>query len=371
MAPGHPVKLALPGGDELDIFVPDDFDFLAHHVALTGGYFPPHYELALEVAPPDGVILDLGAHLGTFTLAAAASGRRVIAVEASPRNFDLLTRSVRANRVENLVTIVQVAVGDRAGTARFQQEGAWGQVTDSLWARDVVEVQVRPVPELLADLRVGHVDVVKLDVEGSEIAVLDGMAHLLSSAEAPAVVYESNAHTLRMFDATPEALLARFSRLGFDNYLVDDQELLLTPVTSTTFQPETNVDYFAVKGRLELSSRWTVHTPRTDGDLAAAVSAEARRDSVPLRGQVARSLERAPVSLLRRRDVQLTLHALALDPDEDVARAAAWWVRADRDRRLTTPASASVRQSFHLLSEQGRALRDRIEQIRIRWGARP
>jgi FkbM family methyltransferase len=368
---GHPVTLGLPAGPTLEIFVPDGFDFLAHHVALTGAYFPPHFELALDLAPPDGVILDLGAHLGTFALAAAASGRRVIAVEASPRNFELLRRSARANELEDTITIVPVAVSDRAGTARFQQEGAWGQITDSVWARDVVEVPVRTVPEILSDLGVGRVDVVKLDVEGSEIAALDGMARMLSAPEAPAIVYESNAHTLRMFDATPEELIGVLAGFGYDNYLVGEQELALTPVTPESFQPETNVDYVGVKGPLDLPPKWTVRGPRTDGDLARAASLEARRNSAPLRGQIARSLERAPDSLLGRRDVQLTLHALALDPDESVARAASWWVRAEHDAGRGGPGLARTRQRFGRLAEQGRALRDRIEQIRIRWGARP
>jgi hypothetical protein len=69
--------------------------------------------------------------------------------------------------------------------------------------------------------------------------------------------------------------------------------------------------------------------------------------------------------------VQLTLDALVLDPDETVARAAAWWTRSGRDPRRAASGLAGVRQSFHLLGEQGRALRDRLDQIRVRWGARP
>jgi len=368
---GHPARLGLSGGESLEIFLPDSFDFLAHHVALTGAYFPPHFELALDLTPPDGVILDLGAHLGTFSLAAAASGRRVIAVEASPRNVELLGRSADANGLDDTLTIVPVAVSNRAGTARFHQEGAWGQITDSVWASNVVEVPVRTVPEILADLDIGRVDVVKMDVEGSEIAALEGMASMLSAPDAPAVVYESNAHTLRMFDATPERLIGVLADFGYDNYLISEQELALTPVTPATFQPETNVDYAAVKGMIDLPPKWTVRSSRTDSDLARAASAEARRQSAPLRAQIARSLERAPGSLLARRDVQLTLAALAMDPDETVARAAGWWARVDQDAGRAVTGLSGVRQRFHLLGEQGRALRDRLEQIRIRWGARP
>ena len=362
-------RLELPWRDSIEMAVPADYDFLATHVLGAGKYFPPHFELALELAPADGVVLDLGAHLGTFTLAAAASGRRVIAVEAAPRNVEMLTESARANGLEDAITIVPAAVSNRSGTVRFQQEGAWGQVTDSWWAADVVEVPARTVAEILADLGVERVDVVKIDVEGSEIAAIEGMAELLAAPDAPAVVYESNAHTLRMFDVTPEQLVGALADFGYDSYLVDGEERELTPVTRASFQPETNVDYAAVKR--PIPPGWDILRPRTDNDLARAISAESREPSVALRAQLARSLERAPASLLARRDVQLTLTALALDPDETVARAAVWWLRRQRDGTPRATGLGGVRQRFQELGEQGRALRDRLGQIRIRWGARP
>lgn len=366
-------RLELPWRDPIEMAVPADYDFLATHVLGAGKYFPPHFELALELAPAGGVVLDLGAHLGTFTLAAAASGRRVIAVEAAPRNIEMLTESARANGLEDGITIVPAAVSDRSGTVRFQQEGAWGQITESWWAADVVEVPARTVAEILADLGVGRVDVVKIDVEGSEIAAIAGMADLLARPDSPAVVYESNAHTLRMFDVTPEQLVGALADFGYDSYLVDGEERELTPVTRASFQPETNVDYAAVKGALPLPSGWNMLRPRSDNELARAVSAESREPSVALRAQLARSLERAPASLLARRDVQLALTALALDPDETVARAAAWWVRRGGEHGPARRAAGlgGVRQRFQGLGEQGRALRDRLGQIRIRWGARP
>lgn len=363
-------RLELPWREPIEMAVPADYDFLATHVLGAGKYFPPHFELALELAPADGVVLDLGAHLGTFTLAAAASGRRVVAVEAAPRNVEMLEESARANGLADAITIVPAAVSNRSGTVRFQQEGAWGQVTDSWWAADIVEVPARTVTEILSDLAIERVDVIKIDVEGSEIAAIQGMAELLARPDAPSIVYESNAHTLRMFDVTPEQLVGALADFGYDSYLVAGEERELTPVTRASFQPETNVDYAAVKGGLRLPPGWSMLRPRTDNDLARAVSAESREPSVALRAQLARSLERATTSLLARRDVELTLTALALDPDETVARAAAWWVRLER-ARARRATSLGVQQGFQELGELGRALRDRVGQIRIRWGARP
>lgn len=370
MARGHWSNLDFPWGQSVRIRLPDDFDFLALYVGQARAYFPPSFELALDVAPPGGVVLDLGAHLGTFTLAAAATGRRVIAVEASPRNVELLGASVHENGFDDLVTIVPVAVSDRSGSVRFQEEGPWGQVSRSGWGMGVVEVPARPVPEVLADVGVERVDVVKMDVEGSEIAVVEGMAPLLTAGDAPTVVYESNAHTLRMFDATAEQLSAAIAAFGYHTYLIGDPDLKLTPIEPGGFQPETVVDYAAFKQLPDLPPKWRLQEPRTSSELAAAVDVESRSSTPELRAQIAHSLRRAPPALLERRDVELTLEALTLDPDETVARAADWWRRRDR-RADRVPAAAVPSQTVRLLGEQGRALRNRIEQIRIRWGARP
>jgi FkbM family methyltransferase len=366
---GNWTRFDLPWGRSLDLALPDTFDAVAHKVRTEGTYFPPHYEIALAITPPDGVVLDVGAHIGTFSLAAAATGRRVIAVEASPRNIDLLEHSARANHLDPWISLVPVAVANRSGTVRFRQEGAWGRIASS-GGHDIVEVPVRTGAEILTELCVPRVDLVKMDIEGSEIAAVEGMAVLFSTAAAPVLVYESNGHTLRMFDATPEDLVGAIAALGYESYLVGDREL--TPVTVESFQPETTVDYLAVKGALNLPHGWRIGRARNETQLARAAINESRSAFVDHRAQIGRSLERAPASLLARRDVQLALSALALDPDDRVARAASWSVAARgasaRIRRWTASRDSAA---FHALAEQGRALRNTLQQIRTRWGTRP
>lgn len=366
---GDWARLELPWDTSLELALPDANDNLADEVRREGKYFPPHFELALALVPPDGVILDLGAHLGTFALVAAASGRRVIAVEAAPRNIDLLRKSTRANRLGHLLSIVPVAVGDHSGMLRFLPDGAWGHIAGQRGGDDVVEVPARTAAEILAELGVARVDLVKIDVEGSEIGAINGMAALLSGPDAPGIVYEGNAHTLGMFHATPEDLVSTLVAFEYENYLIGEREL--TPVTAQSFQPETTVDYLAVKGALEPPQGWQVRRARTATELARVVTSESRHAIADYRAQIARSLERAPASLLERRDVRLVLSALALDPDDNVARAAAWWVTSKESARRQPRALSRDRAAFHALAEQGRALRNRLEQIRIRWGARP
>jgi FkbM family methyltransferase len=364
IADGRWTPLRLPWGESLDIMVPPSGDLIGEHIQQSGGYFPPSFELALGLLEPGAVVLDLGAHLGTFSLAVAARGHRVVAVEASPRNAEFLRASARANGFNDIL-VVQVAVSDEPSTVRFRHEGAWGQIAEG-WSPGLVEVPARTVSAVLREHDVGRIDFVKLDVEGSEIAAVHGMRDLLGGTDAPPVVYESNAHTLRMFGATPEDLIADFTALGYVSHLIGDGDLM--PVGPESFQPDTCVDYLAVKGEVVPPAGWKARRSRTERELAQVVALEAGLHIVDARAQVARSLERAPASLLARRDVQLALTALALDPDDTVGRAAAWWPsRSARPSRK----GGEVRHTLHALAEQGRALHDRIAQIRIRWGLRP
>jgi FkbM family methyltransferase len=361
---GQWVQLALPSGRSLDILVPPAGDLVADHVRRAGSFFPPTFELALGLLGPGMVLLDLGAHLGTLSLAAAAHGCGVLAVEASPRNIAFLRASARANGFDDL-TVVPVAVSSQPGPVRFRPDGAWGQVTTG-WSPGVIEVPAQPVSTMLTESGVDRVDLVKLDVEGSEIGAIEGMTTLLSQPEAPPVVYESNAHTLRMFGATPEDLLGRFEDLGYTNYLVGDRVLI--PATRGSFQPETCIDYLAVKGRCDPPAGWRIREPRTQHEIAWAVAKESTSHVVDARAQIARSLEHAPEWLLDRRDVRLALTALTLDPDAAVSRAAEWRTVA---LRRANRGSADMSRRLRDLAESGRALHDRIAHIRIRWGTRP
>lgn len=147
---------------------PDSTDELVVHETWTENVY------ALEPEDVAGrVVLDLGANIGAFTLWAAAAGASsVLAVEPAPANADCLEANLALNdRLTCAVDVLRVAVGDHSGKAQFTYNeteaggshlgGSPGAVTVELWT--------------LADLVAaagGHVDVVKIDVEGGEYDAL-------------------------------------------------------------------------------------------------------------------------------------------------------------------------------------------------------
>jgi FkbM family methyltransferase len=307
----HWLHLDGPTGRPIDLLVGDEFDWLG--AALTAGVFSysDAYRLLFDLLTPGAVVLDLGAHIGTFALAAASLGCRVIAFEPSPRNAALLQASLAANHFDD-VTVVPAAVVAKPGTVRFRPEGAFGQISTGNHDDRLIEVDAVTVPDVLANLEIGHVDAVKIDIEGSELGALEGMTELLVSDSAPPLVIEGNAHTLRHFGYTPGDLLARTEAAGYANYLFLFGQLV--PVTPTSTQPRTVVDYLAVKPTTELPAGWVVRPPLAPHELAGELLAEARTGQPDKRAFVRRALDDAPDSLACEPAARLARALLALDP---------------------------------------------------------
>ena len=137
---------------------------------------------------PDSVIVDIGANIGNHTLFFAAVCRaRVVAIEPFPANYDHLVRNVALNQLSDRVTALNLAVGDRrgrgafevpnpkhAGTVKVRPDGGAG------------EVDIVPLDELTLP---GAPDLLKIDIEGAELAALAGAERTIR-AHRPLVYLE-------------------------------------------------------------------------------------------------------------------------------------------------------------------------------------
>lgn len=115
-------------------------------------------------APGESVV-DLGANQGLFSLLAAAAGAsRVLAVEAQRAFAGQLAAHATANGCAGRIELVHALVG--AGSGVLSDPAA--RVAATHWAGDVPELTIA---ELLDGHGLGHVDLMKIDIEGSEFAL--------------------------------------------------------------------------------------------------------------------------------------------------------------------------------------------------------
>jgi hypothetical protein len=234
---------------------------------------------------------------------------------------------------------------------RFHEEGPYGRVAsdDDTTA---VEVPMLRADAIVADHGWDRVDAVKIDVEGYELAVLDGLRALLDASGLPPVVFEANRHVLAPRGVEPAAVVAAFAQCGYDTYLVGEGTLVTAGANA--FQPETVADYLAIApGR---DRPWPVVPAASAAELAGRTAAEAASPLPEARAALAAALATAPRALLAQRPVERALEALALDADPTVADAAAWWPAWRQARAARNGPVAAIAEGWRALADSAAAL---------------
>ena len=156
----------------------------------------------LGTLPEDGVSqrtsIDVGAYIGIITLAMEQFGpenHTVHSFEADDMNFDNFKTNV-ANVTNRAIVSHNVAMSDHPGTTMFTRNRDHGANHLGVPSNEegdseaVYEVQVDSLDNFAASNDIGVIDVVKIDVEGSDIKVLAGAENLLSSGRIKALVIE-------------------------------------------------------------------------------------------------------------------------------------------------------------------------------------
>jgi FkbM family methyltransferase len=283
--------------------------------------FPPGFQLLLDLAPPGQRVLDLGAHIGTFSLFAAAHGYEVAAVEASAYNARLLRQSIAANGFDR-IQVIHKAISNRREVIEFIEAGPYGVVANPAVQAPTTPVEAMSGDDLLASLGWENPAFVKMDIEGSEVKAVEGMKRLLARPDAPPLLFESNGYTLQFFGETPARLMAALKKLGYRCYLVEPGQL--TPVHSWQVQTQCTVDYLAVKRPPGLLNGWQMQKPFPYRKMVERILATCADPQEHERAYIGRALAGAG-SLLADPQVQHAVETLRHDRSPTVRNAVAWW----------------------------------------------
>ena len=163
---------------------------------------------------------DIGANYGFVSLALRAGDpniSQVVMFEPHPRLHGLLEESISLNQFRN-VKVEHLAVGDQVGKIKVNiYENTANVLTlNENTGRGAVDVDQMPIDKYVADTGI-QPDFIKIDVDGYEINVLNGMRNTIAACR-PVIVVETN--------ESPE-LIELLIELGYD--LFDDEQFL--PVT--------------------------------------------------------------------------------------------------------------------------------------------
>ena len=230
---------------------------------LVDGYEKDATGLFERLVEPGMTVLDIGAHVGYYTLLAARGvGRqgRVHAFEPEPDNFALLQKNIQLNGYGQ-VSAHQCAVANSNGPARLLisalDTGCHSLYPDSRPKQDSVEIQVTSLDTFLEEAGWPQVDLIKLDVEGSELEVLAGMGRCLRQARDLKMLVEFCPHVLAFRGSRPEALVEALRAHQFQIHILHEsgsealEAVVLQGLVAQLLRDKGHVNLLCVKGSLD------------------------------------------------------------------------------------------------------------------------
>ena len=213
------VRLTAPGDlIPFQIVGPPEDTGVIGEIVRSGGTYQPQIMRALRsLMPEDGVAFDIGANIGVFVVAMSrlAPRGRIYAFEPAPESYDYLVRNVDANQAANAVT-ERLAVYDRTGDVPFvfSTDAPTGSFVDPGSDGAAIQVGAVRLDDYVDRQGLTRVDLVMIDAEGAELAVLRGAERTLSG-HRPALLVELNPVAQRRFGgASWRELAARLRRWG-------------------------------------------------------------------------------------------------------------------------------------------------------------
>lgn len=203
-------------------------DLIQRHLFYFGVWEPNLTSFLSTRLRQGDVFVDVGANIGYFSLLASrlvGPDGKVIAIEASPNIFAMLSQNLTRNQTTN-VQATNVAISDVHGTTKLflasaSNIGQTGTVSRP-GSRYECDVTTAPLDAVLG-IDAGRVRFVKVDVEGAEWPVLQGMRELLrNGAPGLEVFVELTPKSLRDCGRSADDVLVMFAAFGFLPYAIEN-----------------------------------------------------------------------------------------------------------------------------------------------------
>lgn len=177
--------------------------------------------------PPTGTVIDIGANIGAYAIYASQTADRVIAIEPVPANVAQLRANLARNDISNVI------VEEAAVTASGERQAIWTNRNNagacSAYGAPGPRITARAARfnDILRKYAITSVDVVKIDVEGMEYALLaEPESTLLTRTRRIVIEF----HSGWGYSGTPGAGAAMLRAAGF---AVTPAQPLLTRLAGT------------------------------------------------------------------------------------------------------------------------------------------
>lgn len=226
------VSLVVPDLDaDLAIYIHGEQDrHVSRQLREQGVWEPYETALVMQLLKPGHVFVDVGANIGYFSLLAASrvgNAGSVYAFEPDPTNYALLVASASHNDLAHIISAEQAGLAATAGEAKlYLSEDNLGdhQIFATNHLRESRAITLLRGSDYLTS-RIQRLDLLKVDTQGSEFGVIEGLMPLLLELDAvPRIIVELTPLSLRQSGSSGRALITLLAELGQPLWIIDHIE---------------------------------------------------------------------------------------------------------------------------------------------------
>jgi FkbM family methyltransferase len=216
-----PSIVRLRSGASMQITHTDYLQLLIYYLGTFEPYCLPYLR---KSTPKGGTILDVGANIGFYTMESAivvGPSGQVIAIEAANSHAKAIRRNIEINEFRN-IRVFETAVGAARGKATLQRASSDNLGMYSLGATKGVDqqvVSVRTIDDLLDECCLSSLDLIKMDIEGSEYGALVGASATLNRFR-PTLLIEINDLALRSCGSSGSELMKLLREWSYSGWQI-------------------------------------------------------------------------------------------------------------------------------------------------------
>jgi FkbM family methyltransferase len=203
-----PFAVPLPGGGKLSVN-----STFWQHMFYLGDYEYEVRRFLVRQIQLGSTVFDVGASIGICTVPLAirlGQHGRIYAFEALASNYESLLRNIKLNNLANVVPVF-AAVADKQGTVNMPDVDS-GNCSLASQSDRYSSVTAITLDEFAAQHRIDSIDLMKIDIEGSETKALRGASRLLSSGAIRHILIEFNPYWLKRMGSSPAELYDLFEQ---------------------------------------------------------------------------------------------------------------------------------------------------------------
>ena len=202
----------------------DDKDSL--RLSINGSFEEFETETLKKIIKEGDVVIDIGANIGYYTLlfAKLVGGKgKVFAFEPDPDNFQLLKKNVEINGYQNVV-LERKALSNKNGKTKLYlcdfNRGAH-RIFESELCKKSIEIETVRLDDYFSKLHLNEpISFIKMDTEGSELGVIEGMRSILQENKDMKIMTEFAPFSIKEYGRKPEELMNVLTENGFKLYVL-------------------------------------------------------------------------------------------------------------------------------------------------------